>query len=72
MISRWTRFLPRKGKKDVDRSIRHIVSSAYKNVPFYRKSFDRAGVDPLSIRGVDDLPRLQIVTRLDLMAGGPH
>ena len=71
MISRWTRFLPRKGKKDVDRSIRYIVSSAYKNVPFYRKSFNQAGVDPLSIRGVDDLPRLPIVTRLDLMAGGP-
>jgi phenylacetate-coenzyme A ligase PaaK-like adenylate-forming protein len=49
MISRWTRFLPRKGKKYVDRSIRYIVSSAYKNVPFYRKSFDRAGIDPKSI-----------------------
>jgi phenylacetate-CoA ligase len=71
VIGSWIRFLPRKNKKDVDRSIRYIVSSAYKNVPFYRKSFNRAGVDPLSIRGVDDLPRLPIVTRLDLMAGGP-
>ena len=71
MISRWTRFLPRKGKKYVDRSIRYIVSSAYKNVPFYRKSFDRAGIDPKSIRSLDDLPRLPITTRLDLMAVGP-
>ncbi len=71
VISRLTRFLPRKGKKDVDRSIRYIVSSAYKNVPFYRQSFNQAGVDPLSIRGVDDLPRLPIVNRVDLMAGGP-
>ena len=71
MISRWTRFLPRKGKKDVDRSIRHIVSDAYRNVPFYRRCFNQAGVDPLSICGVDDLPRLPIVTRLDLMIGGP-
>lgn len=71
MISRWTRFLPRKGEKDVDRNIRYIVSHAYKNVPFYRKSFNQAGVDPLSIRGVEDLPRLPITTRLDLMSGGP-
>ena len=71
MINRWARFLPRKGKNDVDRSIRYIVSSAYKNVPFYRKSFNQAGVDPSSIRGVDDLPRLPITTRLNLMAGGP-
>ena len=71
MIGGWTRFLPHKNKKDVDRSIRYIVSHAYKNVPFYRKSFDRAGIDPSSIRGVEDLPQLPITTRLNLMAGGP-
>jgi phenylacetate-CoA ligase len=71
MINSWTRFLPRKGKKDVDRSIRNIVSHAYKNVPFYRNYFNKAGVDPSNIRDVEDLPRLPIVSRLDLMAGGP-
>jgi phenylacetate-CoA ligase len=71
MISKWTRLLPRKRKKDVDRSVRYIVSSAYKNVPFYRQLFSQAGIDPLSVRGVDDLPKLPITTRLDLMAGGP-
>lgn len=71
MISGWTRFLPRKNKKDVDRSIRHIVSHAYKNVPFYRKSFNEAVIDPSSIRGVEDLPQLPITTRLNLMSGGP-
>ena len=71
MINSWTRFLPRKGKKDVDRSIRHIVSHAYKNVPFYTNYFNQAGIDPSSICGVEDLPRLPITTRLDLLAGGP-
>ena len=71
MIGAWTRFLPRKTKTDVDGCIRHIVSHAYKNVPFYGKHFDHAGVDPQSIRGAEDLPRLPIANRLDLMAGGP-
>lgn len=71
MIGKWSRFLPRKGKADVDRAIRYIVSSAYKNVPFYRRIFDKAGVDPAGIRDVDDLPLLPIVNRLDLMVGGP-
>lgn len=71
MFDRWTRFLPRKSKKDVDRAIRFIVSHAYKNVPFYRSYYNQAGVDPLSIRCAEDLPRLPIVNRLDLMAGGP-
>ncbi|PKN52076.1 MAG: hypothetical protein CVU55_08450 [Deltaproteobacteria bacterium HGW-Deltaproteobacteria-13] len=71
MIGKWTRFLPRKRKADVDRAVRYIVSSAYKNVPFYRRIYDLASVDPASIRGAEDLPRLPIVSRLDLMVGGP-
>jgi phenylacetate-CoA ligase len=66
----WTRFLPRKNKKDVDRAVRFIVSHAYKNVPFYRKYYNQAGVDPLSIRSAEDLPRLPMVNRLDLMVEG--
>jgi phenylacetate-CoA ligase len=67
----WTRFLPRKNKNDVDGSIQYIVSHAYKNVPFYRRTFDKAGVNPADIRKAEDLARLPIVNRLDLMVGGP-
>ena len=55
----------------MDRAIRFIVSHAYRNVPYYRKYYDQSGVDPFAIRGAEDLPRLPILNRLDLMVGGP-
>jgi phenylacetate-CoA ligase len=71
VISGWTRFLPRKNKKDVDRSIRYIVSHAYKNVPFYRRTFDKSGVNPVDIRKAEELTHLPIIKRLDMMVAGP-
>jgi phenylacetate-CoA ligase len=50
------------------RRLRHIVGHAYANVPFYRRLFDRAGVTPDNIRTLDDLPRLPIVTKAELVA----
>jgi phenylacetate-CoA ligase len=35
-------------------------------VPFYRKTFEEAGVTPESVRGVDDLSRLPFTTKADL------
>ena len=71
MIGGWTRFLPRKNKKDVDRSIRYIVSHAYNNVPLYRRTFDKTGVNPADIRKAEDLTHLPIIKRLDMMVAGP-
>jgi phenylacetate-CoA ligase len=71
MIGEWRRFLPRKRRKDVDDCVRHIVTHAFKNVPFYRRVYQNAGVNPASIRGTADLPRLPIIQRVDLMSGGP-
>jgi len=71
MIGAWSRFLPRKSIIDVNRCIRHVVAHAYQNVPFYRRLYDEAGVKPSSIQSVDDLSLLPIISRLDLMTGGP-
>ena len=55
---------------DVNRCLRHVVVHAYQNVAFYRDLFDREGVNPSAVRGVEDLPLLPVISRVDLMAGG--
>ena len=65
------RYLPRKTLYDVNHCIRLSVSNAYANVKFYRDTFDQAGVCPSSVRGINDLPTLPVISRIDLMAGGP-
>jgi phenylacetate-CoA ligase len=70
VIIKSTRFLLRKNKNDMDRSIRYIVSHAYNKVPFYRRTFNKAGVNPADIRKAEDLTHLPVTKRLDMMAAG--
>jgi len=35
-----------------------LVNRVYSRVPFYRDLFDKAGVKPEDIKGLDDLPKL--------------
>lgn len=46
-----------------DARLREIVAHAYANVPYYRESFDRAGVRPSDIRGARDLARLPLLSK---------
>ncbi|WP_234440759.1 AMP-binding protein [Streptomyces rimosus] len=48
-------------------SLRH----AYENVPFYRQSFDRAGVHPEDCRSLGDLTRFPFTVKDDLRANYP-
>lgn len=48
------------------RKLRALVEHAYRNVPFYRRRFDEAGLRPDDIRTPADLVRLPYVTRQDL------
>lgn len=70
MISDAIRFMPRKSINTVNRCIRSVVAHAYKNVPCYRHLYDQAGIHPSAIKGIDDLPRLPIISRRELMEGG--
>jgi phenylacetate-CoA ligase len=45
-------------REDQDRRLREIVTWAARTVPHYREQFARAAIDPATIRGVEDLPRL--------------
>ncbi|MCX4703361.1 phenylacetate--CoA ligase [Streptomyces sp. NBC_01352] len=50
------------------RSLRH----AYDNVPFYRESFDKAGVRPEDCRSLADLARFPFTTKADLRENYPY
>ncbi|MER6065777.1 phenylacetate--CoA ligase PaaK [Streptomyces sp. NPDC001792] len=49
-------------------SLRH----AYDNVPFYRRSFDKAGVRPEDCRSLADLARFPFTTKADLRENYPY
>ncbi|MEU7560451.1 phenylacetate--CoA ligase PaaK [Streptomyces eurythermus] len=49
-------------------SLRH----AYEHVPFYRESFDKAGVRPEDCRTLADLSRFPFTTKADLRANYPY
>jgi phenylacetate-CoA ligase len=48
------------------------LSRVYRNVPYYRKSFDAIGFDPDELRAVDELRRLPFTTKADLNASYPY
>jgi phenylacetate-coenzyme A ligase PaaK-like adenylate-forming protein len=45
-----------------DQLFRAAAIHAYRNVPFYRRVWDEAGIDVQSIRGIQDLDRIPIIT----------
>jgi phenylacetate-CoA ligase len=48
------------------------LARVYKNVPFYRKAFDQAGVDPDEIKGLDGLRRVPFTTKQNLRDNYPY
>ncbi|MEV7415901.1 phenylacetate--CoA ligase PaaK [Streptomyces sp. NPDC089919] len=51
--------------------LRETLRHAYANVPFYRDSFDRAGVAPDDLRTLADLARFPFTTKADLRDNYP-
>lgn len=58
-------------KERQGRLLRWIVHYAYHNVPFYRYSFDAAGVTPSSIRSLDDAEKLPVLTKREVVDNFP-
>ncbi|MBM6700701.1 phenylacetate--CoA ligase family protein, partial [Bifidobacterium pullorum subsp. saeculare] len=46
-----------------DEKLRRLVAHAYGHVPYYRRLMNDAGVQPMSIQGLADLPKLPILTK---------
>lgn len=65
----------RASKPDLERlrdsRLRRLIRHAYSNVPYYRRLFTQAGVDPRSIRTAADLSQVPITTKRDLQLAGP-
>ena len=70
MIPRLMRLKIGKTSRETDIVLRHIVNCAYTRVPFYRHTWDAAGVSVAEFRGREDLPLLPIVTKDSLLSRG--
>ncbi|MGH7557248.1 MAG: phenylacetate--CoA ligase family protein [Gemmatimonadota bacterium] len=55
-----------------EQKLRSLVDHVWRYVPFYRTRFEEAGIDPGSIRTLEDLKRIPITTKDDLRAAGPE
>ncbi len=47
--------------------LRVAVGYVYEAIPFYRRKFDRIGLEPGDIRSVDDLARIPVTTKQEMM-----
>lgn len=54
-----------------DNKLIETLSLAYKEVPFYNNLYSKHGVDINSIKTINDLPRLPVVTKSDLRKSYP-
>ncbi|MDD3247660.1 MAG: phenylacetate--CoA ligase family protein [Methanosarcina sp.] len=50
-------------KKDQENQLKHMISFAYKNVPYYHKLFNKLKLDSYDIRTTEDLEKLPILTK---------
>jgi phenylacetate-CoA ligase len=49
-----------------EQRLRSVIRHAYRHVPYYRETFDRLNIDPDSIRRLEDLQRLPVLTKDDI------
>lgn len=53
-----------------EHKLRRVVNHAWQHVPYYRRLFDRARVDPSTVRTIGDLSRLPVTSKKDLLEAG--
>ncbi len=51
--------------------LRRVLAAVYDRVPFYRRQFDAAGVQPGDVRSLEDVPRLPLTRKSDLRDNYP-
>src|SRR5262249_13664145 len=62
-----TQFLPAEALRDLqERRLRALLDHAYRNCPFYRERFERAGLVPGDVRRLEDLRALPVLEKQDL------
>lgn len=50
--------------------LREQTIHAFRNIPFYRRRFERAGITPLDIHSTSDLKQLPVLTKRDIQDHG--
>jgi len=75
MISTWllAQRLRRSWRKDSfeqlqTRKLRAILHHAYRNVPFYHRKFEEAGIKPGDVRSLQDLSKIPTTTKSEIQA----
>lgn len=58
-------------RKLLGRRIRDLVKHAFDNVELYRCKYEQAGIRPEDIQTIDDMEKLPVITRQDLVDGFP-
>lgn len=46
-----------------NKRLEKLINHAYEHVPYYRRSFQRAGIVPKDIRSIEDIPKLPLLTK---------
>ena len=52
--------------------LQNVLERVYSNVPFYKASFDKAGIKPGDVKSLDDLQRLPFTTKQDMRDSYPY
>jgi len=48
--------------------LKAVIRHAYENVPFYHMKFDKAGIKPNDFRSIEDLSKIPITTKSEILA----
>lgn len=63
---------PEKLRDLQEERLKRVVEHAYRNVEYYRGLFDKAGLKPEDIRGLDDLQKIPVTTKEDIQGLAPE
>ncbi|HJX24234.1 MAG TPA: phenylacetate--CoA ligase family protein, partial [Candidatus Bathyarchaeia archaeon] len=66
LLERRARWPPEKLEDHRNKELRRIITYAYNHVPFYRRKFKEAGLDPEAIKTRHDLKKLPIIRKNDI------
>jgi phenylacetate-CoA ligase len=59
-------------RKNQLENLRRLAENVYKNVPFYRKKFDEAGIKPQDIQSLEDVAKLPFTTKDEMRETYPY
>jgi len=50
-----------------DKKLGRVLNYAYANIPFYKERFDKSGLRPEEIKGIEDLNRLPVLSKREIL-----